>query len=61
MSPEEIRILRVMAPEQKLRVAEEMYRAEIKAAALRARHPDWSEGEVQRRVHEIFLPGNCEE
>ncbi len=59
MSPEEILILRAMTPEQKLRAAEEMYRAalEIKAAALRAQHPDWSEEEVRRKVREIFLNG----
>ncbi len=57
MTPEEIRILRAMTPEQKLRAAEELYRAalEIKAAALRAHHPDWSEEEVQRKVRDIFL------
>ena len=59
MTPEEIRILRAMTPEQKLRAAEEMYRAalEIKAAALRSQHPDWSEDEVQRKVRDIFLHG----
>lgn len=59
MTPEEIRILRAMTPEQKLRAAEEMYRAalEIKAAALRAHHPDWSEEKIQREVREIFLNG----
>ncbi len=59
MTPEEIRILRAMTPEQKLRAAEELYRAalEIKAAALRARHPDWSEEDVQRKVRDIFLHG----
>ena len=59
MTPEEIRILRAMTPEQKLRAAEQMYRAalEIKAAALRAHYPDWSEQKVRREVREIFLNG----
>jgi hypothetical protein len=59
MTPEEIRILRAMTPEQKLRAAEEMYRAalDIKAAALRAQNPDWSEEQVQREVRDIFLHG----
>ena len=59
MSPEEIRILRAMTPEQKLRAAEEMYRAalDIKAAGLRQQHPDWSEEEIRRKVREIFLHG----
>src|ERR1041385_2059178 len=57
MTPEEIRILRAMTPAQKLAAAEDMYRAarDIKAAALRAQHPDWSEEEVRRKVREIFL------
>jgi hypothetical protein len=59
MTPEEIRILRAMTPAQKLAAAEDMYRAarDIKAAALRQQHPDWSEEEVQRNVREIFLHG----
>ena len=59
MTPEEIRILRAMTPEQKLRAAEDMYRAarDIKAAALRQQHPDWSEEEIRRKVREIFLHG----
>lgn len=59
MSPEELRILRAMTPAQKLAVAERMYwsaRA-LKAAALRAQYPDWSEEDIRRRVREIFLYG----
>ena len=57
MSPEERRILRAMTPEQKLKAAEEMYRAarDIKAAALRQQHPDWSEEKIEREVREILL------
>ncbi len=57
MTPEEIRILRAMTPEQKLRAVEKLYwtaRA-LKAAWLRSQHPDWSEEEVERKVREIFL------
>jgi hypothetical protein len=46
-----------MTPEQKLRAAERLYwsaRA-LKAAALRARHPEWSEAEVQAAVRDAFL------
>jgi hypothetical protein len=59
MTPEEIRILRAMTPAQKLEAAEEMYRAarDIKAAALRQQHPDWSEDEIRRKVREVFLNG----
>jgi len=57
MSPEEIRILRAMTPEQKLRTAERLYwtARSLKAAWLRQKNPDWSEDEVQRKVREIFL------
>ena len=56
MSPEEIRILRAMTPEQKLRAAERIYwtARSLKAAWLRAQHPDWSEDQVQHKVREIF-------
>ena len=57
MTPEELRILRAMTPEQKLRAVERLYltaRA-LKAAWLRDQHPDWSEDDVQRAVRGIFL------
>jgi hypothetical protein len=59
MSPEERRILRAMTPAQKLAAAEDMYRTarDIKTAALRQQHPDWSEEEIRRKVREIFLDG----
>jgi hypothetical protein len=59
MTQEELRILRAMTPEQKLDAAEDMYRAarDIKTAALRQQHPDWSEEEIRRKVREIFLHG----
>lgn len=57
MSPEEIRILRAMTPEQKLRAIERLYwtARSLKAAWLRRRHPDWREDEIQSKVREIFL------
>ncbi len=59
MDPEERRILRAMTPAQKLAAAEDMYRTarDIKAAALRQQHPDWSEEDIRRKVREIFLHG----
>jgi hypothetical protein len=59
MTPEEIRILRALTPAQRLAAAEELYDVarRIKAAALRAQHPDRSEEEVQRQVRDIFLHG----
>lgn len=46
-----------LTPEQKLRAAERLYwsaRA-LKAAAFRARHPEWSEADVQAAVRDVFL------
>jgi hypothetical protein len=60
MTPEEIRILRAMTPEQKLRAVEALYwtARELKAAWLRSEHPGWSEEEVRRKVRDIFLHAN---
>ena len=46
-----------MTPEQKLEVALRLYYSarELKAAALRAQHPGWSDVEIQEKVREIFL------
>ena len=46
-----------MTPEQKLKVAAQIYWAarELKAAGLRALHPDWTEQQVQEEVRDIFL------
>jgi len=46
-----------MTAEQKLAVARQLRATawELKAAGVRAQHPEWSEGEVQARVREIFL------
>jgi hypothetical protein len=46
-----------MSGEQKLRSAFALYWSarNLKAAALRTQHPEWSEEDVQKRVREIFL------
>lgn len=56
-TPEYVAALRKLSGEQKLRAAFALYWSarELKAAALRARHPDWTPQEVQQRVKEIFL------
>ncbi|MFW6158614.1 MAG: hypothetical protein ACOC8E_04580 [Planctomycetota bacterium] len=53
----QIEILRGMTMEQRLRVAEVLYRdaREIKAGMLRSMHPDWSEEQVQAEVRRSFL------
>ncbi|HTO86138.1 MAG TPA: hypothetical protein VMR54_01240 [Thermoanaerobaculia bacterium] len=57
MSAEARRIIRAMSPARKLEAAERLYRSarQLKAAALRARHPDWTEEEIRRAVREVFL------
>jgi Rv0078B-related antitoxin len=57
MDPELKKILQAMTPAQKLRAAERLYWSarQLKAAALRAEHPDWTEEAIQHAVREIFL------
>ena len=46
-----------MTPAQKLRAAERLYYSarELKAAALRAEHPDWSDEAIRKAVRKFFL------
>lgn len=55
--PEQKRIYQSMTPEDKVNAALNLYHyaRELKAAGLRARHPDWSEKQIQDQVREIFL------
>ena len=57
MNAEAQRILRAMSPAQKLKAAERLYHSarQLKAAALRARHPDWTEEAIRSAVREVFL------
>lgn len=57
LHPEQKRIYQSMTPEQKLRIALDLYHCawDLKAAGLRAQHPDWSEKQTQEKVREIFL------
>ncbi len=57
MSTETQQILRAMSPAQKLRAAERLYHSarQLKAAALRAEHPDWPEEAIRQAVRTIFL------
>ena len=56
-SPEQIKVLRAMPGEQRLRVAERLYWSarKMKFAGLRAQHPDWPEEQVFAEVRRIFL------
>jgi hypothetical protein len=53
----QVEIFRRMTPEQKLRAAERLYWSarELKAAWLRAEHPDWTEEQVAKAVRDAFL------
>ena len=57
MKPEVQRVLRAMTPAQKLRAAERLYYSarQLKAAALRAEHPDWTDEAIRLAVREISL------
>jgi hypothetical protein len=55
-SPEQVEIYRRMTPGRRLEIAEQMYWSarEMKAAWLRAQHPDWTEDQVNREVTRLF-------
>lgn len=50
-------VVRAMTPAQRLQAADRLYwtAREIKEAAIRARHPGWSDEQVKRAVKEAFL------
>ena len=50
-------IIHSMTPDSKIRVALDLYEVarQLKAAALRALHPGWTEEKIQQMVREIFL------
>ena len=54
---EALRTLQAMARAQKLRAAQRLFHSawQLKAAALRAEHPDWTDEAIQRAVRMIFL------
>jgi hypothetical protein len=53
---EQIAVLRAMSGQERLRVAEGLYRSarKMKAAGVRAHHPDWPESRVDEEVRRIF-------
>jgi hypothetical protein len=57
MKTEQQKILQAMSPAQKLRAAERLYYSarQLKEAALRAEHPDWTEEAILEAVRKIFL------
>ena len=59
MHPVQEKILREMTPSRRLEIAMGMQRSAraIKAAALRQKHPEWSEEEVLRELARLTLYG----
>jgi hypothetical protein len=57
MHPEQKKAYQAMTPEQKLRVALDLYYCarELKTAALKSQHPEWTEDVISQKVREIFL------
>jgi hypothetical protein len=57
LSAEQIKSLRDLSGEQRLRLAERLYWSarKMKAAGLRAQHPDWPEERISAEVRQIFL------
>ncbi len=60
MHPEQIKIFKKMSPAKKLELAGDLYYSarELKTAAIRKHHPEWTEKEVVKKVREIFLYAN---
>jgi len=54
--PEQIKVLRAMSGQERLRVAGRLYWSarKMKAAGLRAQHPDWPDTQVEAGVRRIF-------
>ena len=57
MHPEQRKAYQAMTPAQKLRVDLDLYHSarQIKAAALKNQHPEWSLEKINQEVREIFL------
>ena len=53
---EQVHVLRAMSGQERWRVAERLFWSarKLKAAGLRAQHPDWPETRVQADVRRIF-------
>lgn len=54
---EQLRIVQAMTPAQKLRAAWRLFESarQLKAAAVRAEHPEWSDEQVRLAVRDAFL------
>ena len=54
---DQIAALRAMSGQERLKVAERLYWSarKMKAAGVRAQHPDWPEAQVETEVRRIFI------
>jgi len=59
MHAKQKKIYQSMTPAQKLDVSIKLYQSAkaLKTAAIKERHPDWSEEKIKKMVNEIFLYG----
>ena len=57
LHPEQIKILKSLSPNEKLKLAEKLYTSAkmLKVSALRQQHPHLSEEKIAAKVMEIFL------
>lgn len=57
LHPKQVEAFKRMNPARKLEIASQLREEawNLKAAGLRAQHPDWTEVEVQEKVREIFI------
>ena len=55
--PEQMRLFAAMTPEERWAVAQSLYRTarDLKRAAVRAEHSDWSDEQVFEEVRRQFL------
>jgi hypothetical protein len=59
LRPEQIKVLRKMTPAQRLKIALEFPEEirQLKAAALRAQHPQWAEKQIAQALREFVRHG----
>jgi Rv0078B-related antitoxin len=59
LHPEQIKVLRKMTPAQRLKIALEFMEEirQLKAAALRAQHPQWAEKQIAQALREFLRHG----
>ncbi len=57
LTPEYVEVLRRLTGPQKVKAAFALWRAarRLKSAALRERHPEWTEARIEKELREILL------